>query len=331
MKVTSFRQCTQCPTPSVGIFAEWAAFAVEDVKGYALLDTGASRSVGGYMMVQYVIDCLSHNTAPPWLESADPAVSFTFAGGEEAHSETRIWLPLPRTKHERFAVHIVPSEVTPILLGLDMLREFGLVINADSAHCYSTKLRCRIPVTVLPSGQLALALTPSGSFETTEETKTLVKETAADMTASFQEDFLEWGQHPIVASDESNDGDTKQVPRVPGSVIRDLLAAARQMDETMVSAFTAACSFRRLDLALVNNGTLQTILVDDVTAAGGTAEEWSDGDLTTVRGAQKLRDWIVMKSPRIVWFCCPTENSTPSENDHFIAAQSRSRHQSREH
>ena len=56
----------------------------------------------------------------------------------------------------------------------------------------------------------------------------------------------------------------------------------------MVSAFTAACSFRRLDLALVNPGTIQTILFDDVTAAGGTAEEWSDGDLTTVRGAQKL-------------------------------------------
>ena len=38
-----------------------------------------------------------------------------------------------------------------------------------------------------------------------------------------------------------------------------------------------------------------------------------------------------MKSPRIVWFCCPTENSTPSENDHLTAAQFRSRHQSREH
>ena len=98
------------------------------------------------------------------------------------------------------------------------------------------------------------------------------------------------------------------MPRLPGSVIRDLIAAARQMDETMVSAFTAACSFQRLDLALVNPGTVQTILVNDVTAAGGTAEEWSDGDLTTVRGAEKLRDWIMMKSLRIVWFCCPTEN-----------------------
>ena len=72
-----------------------------------------------------------------------------------------------------------------------MLREFGLVINTDSAHCYSIKLRCRIPVTVLPSGHLALALTPSGSFETREETTTLVEETAADMTAAVQDDLLE--------------------------------------------------------------------------------------------------------------------------------------------
>ena len=80
MKVTSFRQCTQCLTPSMGIFAEWAVFAVEDVKGYALLDTGASRSVGGNMMVQCVVDCPSRKTEPPWLESADPAVNFTSGG-----------------------------------------------------------------------------------------------------------------------------------------------------------------------------------------------------------------------------------------------------------
>ena len=163
-KVASFQQCSQCPSPSAGVFAEWAAFAVENVKGYALLDTGASRSVEGYVMVQYVIDCLSWNTAPPWLESADPAVSFTFAGGEKVHPETLIWLPLPVTRQELFAVHVVPSEVTPILLGLDMLREFHLVINVDLGFCYSTKLRCRIPVTVLPSGHLALALVPRVVF-----------------------------------------------------------------------------------------------------------------------------------------------------------------------
>ena len=50
-----------------------------------------------------------------------------------------------------------------------------------------------------------------------------------------------------------------------------------------------------------------------------------------MRGAERLREWIMTKSPRIVWFCCPTENSTPSENCHLTAAQPRPRHQSREH
>ena len=58
--------------------------------------------------------------------------------------------------------------------------------------------------------------------------------------------------------------------------MRGLIAAAQHMDKTVVSAFTAACSFQRLELALVNPGTVQTILVNNVTAAGGTAEEWSD-------------------------------------------------------
>ena len=231
-------------------------------------------------MVQYVIDCLSHNTAPPWLESADPAVSLTFAGGEKAHSETRIWLPLPGTRHERFAVHIVPSEVTPIFFGSGHASRIW-----PGEKCgFSALLQYEVAVSdscdSAPIGTLALALTPSGSFETTGETTTLVEETAADMTAAVQEDLLEKGQRSIVASVESNDGDTKQVPRLPGSLIRDLIAAARQMDETMVSAFTAACSFQRFDLALVNPGTVQTILVNDVTAAGSTAEEWSYGELT---------------------------------------------------
>ena len=45
---------------------------------------------------------------------------------------------------------------------------------------------------------------------------------------------------------------------MPGDVIRDLTAAAQQVD------VTTACSFLRLDLALVDPGTVQTILVNDV-------------------------------------------------------------------
>ena len=111
----------------------------------------------------------------------------------------------------------------------------------------------------------------------------------------------------------------------------NLVAAAQQVDETTGSAFTAACSFQRRDVALVAPGTVQTIVVNSVTTAGGTAEEWSDGDFTTVRGAEKLKEWITTKSPRLVWFYCPAENSTPSESCRPTAVQSRPRHQSREH
>ena len=72
-----------------------------------------------------------------------------------------------------------------------MLGEFGLVINVDLAFCYSTKLRCRIPVTVLPSGHLAIALTPPGNFETTAEMTMLVNEADADMATAVQEGPLE--------------------------------------------------------------------------------------------------------------------------------------------
>ena len=177
MKVTSFRQCNQCPSPSVGVFAEWAAFAVEDVKGYALLDTGASRSVGGYMMVQHVIDCLSRDTGHHgWSQQILQWVSLSL--------EEKRLIQRPESGCHFQVRGMSVLQCTSILLGLDMLREFGLVINTDSAHCYSTKLRCRILVTVLPSGHLALALTQSGSFETTGKTTTLVEETVADMTAA---------------------------------------------------------------------------------------------------------------------------------------------------
>ena len=114
----------------------------------------------------------------------------------------------------------------------------------------------------------------------------------------------------MVAGTESNDGDPKQVPQMSGDMFRDLVAAAHQVDETMVTAFMAACPFQRLDVALVAPGTIQTNVINSVTAEGGTAEEWSDGDLTTVRGMEKLRDWIMTKSPRLVWFCCPAEIRT---------------------
>ena len=55
------------------VLADWAAFAVEGVQGFALLGTSASRKLGGYMMVQDAIDSLLHLKTQTRMESAEPA------------------------------------------------------------------------------------------------------------------------------------------------------------------------------------------------------------------------------------------------------------------
>ena len=75
---------------TAGTVAERAAFAVEDVHGFALIDTGASRTVGGNIMVQHVIDSLLQQETPTWVESAELASNFTFACVEHAQSGTKV-------------------------------------------------------------------------------------------------------------------------------------------------------------------------------------------------------------------------------------------------
>ena len=116
------------------MFAEWAAFTVEDVQGFALAATGAPRTAGGYIMVQHVIDSLLVQQTPTWMESAELAMNFTLAGDEQPHSVTKCGFRLPGTDSGHFSVYVVPSEVTPILFGLDMIREFRLLIDASPSQ-----------------------------------------------------------------------------------------------------------------------------------------------------------------------------------------------------
>ena len=71
-------------------------------------------------------------------------------------------LPLPGEDLEQFSVYVVPSEATPTLFGLELIREFGLVIDASLSQCCSTRLHCRIPLTVMPSGHAAIPQLPPG-------------------------------------------------------------------------------------------------------------------------------------------------------------------------
>ena len=60
------------------------------------------------------------------------------------------WLPLLGAGSQQFSVYVIPSEATPILFGLDVVREFGLGIDFLLSHSYSTRHQVRIPLTVMP-------------------------------------------------------------------------------------------------------------------------------------------------------------------------------------
>ena len=94
------------------------------------------------------------------IETTD--VGFTFAGGETDAASTKICL-----SHADFPqgilVNVVSNESTPFLTGLDVLREYGLVIDYHNTRVYSHILKSYIPCAILPTGHLALEMMQSNS------------------------------------------------------------------------------------------------------------------------------------------------------------------------
>ena len=97
-------------------------FSIKCLEGFAIPDRGATKTVSGFMRVQPVADRYEDTT----IETTD--VGFTFAGGETEAASTKICIP-----HAEFSqgvsVNVVSNEPTPFLIGLDVLREYGLVID----------------------------------------------------------------------------------------------------------------------------------------------------------------------------------------------------------
>ena len=85
-----------------------------------------------------------------------------FAGGEMEAASTNICIP-----HAQFpqgiSVNVVSNESTPFLIGLDVPREYGLVIGNHYHRVYSHILKRYLPCAVLPTEHLALEMMPSNS------------------------------------------------------------------------------------------------------------------------------------------------------------------------
>ena len=128
----------------------------KSVEGFAILVGGATKTVCGFMSVQPVPDRYEGTT----IETTD--VGFTFAGGETQAANTKICIP-----HAEFpqgiSVNVVSDESTPFIIGLGVLREYGLVIDFHYNRVYSHILKRYLLCAILPTGHLALEMLPSYS------------------------------------------------------------------------------------------------------------------------------------------------------------------------
>ena len=135
---------------------DFVAFSVKSLEGFAILDGGATKTVSGFMSIQPVADQYEHTT----METTD--VGFTFAGGETEAACANIYIP-----HAEFpqgiSVNVVLNKSTPYLIGLDVLREYELVIDYHYNRVYSHILKRYFPFAILPTGHLALEMMPSNS------------------------------------------------------------------------------------------------------------------------------------------------------------------------
>ena len=132
-----------------------AFFSIKSLEGFAKLDGGATKTVSGFMSVQPVADRFEDTT----IETTD--VGFTFAGCETEAASTKFCIPHAEFP-QGFSVNGVSNESTPFLLGLDVLREYGLVIDYHD-RVYSHILKRYLPCAILRTGNLALEMLPSNS------------------------------------------------------------------------------------------------------------------------------------------------------------------------
>ena len=138
---------------------EMLAFNMEACKGYGVLDGGATRSAGGVEQLTYLQEMYVSQRATDF-EVGDSNVEFTFADGEREPAGSLVTLPVESLDNEPVAIHMVGTP-TPILLGLDLHEQLGLVVDYRYGTCYSYDKQRFLDVTRLPSRHLAINLAPS--------------------------------------------------------------------------------------------------------------------------------------------------------------------------
>ena len=144
-----------------------ACFDMATLDGLGLIDGGATRTVGSVEQVQKLVDATHADGRK--VKMVQSAVQFTYAGGDRDSSSTAVEVPVPALDNETVRIQTVSNRDTPLLLGADTLRRFGLVVDYAHNRVYSHRLQREIAVVILPSGHLAINLTELATPASSED------------------------------------------------------------------------------------------------------------------------------------------------------------------
>ena len=156
--------------------------------------------------------------------------------------------------------------------------------------------------------------------------------------ASLRRDEAVRGSHEVeLGSPQQSQGQGFRLQCGAISSLRpELLAAARTIDEELLSALEATTRAGHCDLLEVAT-TRDSGLASRIEATGGTAYRasiWNDYDLTTTTGKDRLKELVRQMQPRHLWFsppCTPwtqlqvTNQRTPEQCARLAASRRRGR------
>ena len=128
-----------------------------DTKGFAIVDTGASRSVIGSENLPQMMQMLDSTTRARVKEKSS-CIGFRFGNNQIEYSFKQIWIPIYSDTQQIWIIIEVVPKCTPFLLSIQTMRKLGAVLDLQKGTCYLQTLNRAIPLKQGNTGLLMISL-----------------------------------------------------------------------------------------------------------------------------------------------------------------------------
>ena len=128
-----------------------------DTQGYAIVDTGASRSVIGSENLPQMMRLLDPVTRARSKEKAS-RIGFRFGNNQIEYSFKQVWIPIRSGNQQIWLIIEVVPKRTPFLLSIQTMRKLGAVLDLQKGTCFMHTLGKAVSLRQGNTGLLMISL-----------------------------------------------------------------------------------------------------------------------------------------------------------------------------